>query len=265
MKFVSFTSEKFSAPTLGVWHPNHVQPLDMNLEALAEAVGTQSELRRASTPIPHQEITLQTPTQPSKIICVGLNYKHHALEMNKPIPEEPLIFLKPPTVLIAHTQNIVLPPESSNVHFEGEMALVIGKRARRVSPQQALDCVLGVSCFLDITARDIQRREKRYTRGKGFDTFGPYGPILWTHVDPDNIAIATRVNGQQRQSSSTSDMIFSVAHIVSFISHIMTLEPGDIIPTGTPSGVGPLHPGDRVEVELDGVGVLTSPVVALDT
>lgn len=199
---------------------------------------------------------------PTKIVCVGLNYQHHADEMNKKVPEEPLIFLKPPSALNRHGGGIELPSQSELVHHEGELVVVIGERARKVSVEDAPRYIRGYTCGNDVTARDIQRRESRYTRSKGFDTFAPVGPVLVPAGEfvPAEHHITTRVNGEVRQHSSLDDFIFSIPACISFISHIMTLEPGDLIFTGTPSGVGPLEDGDTVEVEVDGIGTLTNLV-----
>lgn len=207
------------------------------------------------------DVALLVPSEPTKVICVGLNYRHHAEEMNKAIPPEPLLFMKPTTALLPPGGSVELPPSSSLVHHEGELAIVIGKRAKNVPEAEALSHVVGYTCANDVTARDIQRREKRYTRGKGFDTFAPLGPWLVTGVDPDALDIELRVNGEVRQKSTTSDMIFSCAKIVSFVSSIMTLLPGDVILTGTPSGVNQLQHGDAVDVEISGIGTLSHGVV----
>ena len=218
-------------------------------------------LERRGEPLKRADVRLLPPTVPTKIICVGLNYRHHAEEMNKPIPAEPLIFLKAPTALQAPGAPIELPAQSELVHHEGELAVVIGRRARHVSPERAMEHVLGVTCMNDVTARDIQRREGgRYTRAKGFDTFAPCWSSLRVGVDPGALEVTCRVNGAVRQRSVTSDMIFPVPEVIAFISSIMTLMPGDLISTGTPSGVGELTDGDVVEVEVSEVGVLRSPV-----
>ncbi|MEO1271419.1 MAG: fumarylacetoacetate hydrolase family protein, partial [Myxococcota bacterium] len=215
-------------------------------------------------PIPLSDLHLLPPSAPSKIVCVGLNYRHHAEEMNKPIPAEPLIFLKAPSALLSPMEPIILPDASALVHHEGEMAVVIGQRTCRVTEAEAMGCILGVTCMNDVTARDIQRREGgRYSRAKGFDTFAPCGPSLTLGVDPNDLEVSCAVNGHVRQRSSTRDLIFSVETVIAFVSSIMTLMPGDIISTGTPSGVGPLVDGDHVSVEVSGVGVLNNPVKAL--
>lgn len=211
--------------------------------------------------IPLWEADLQPPAEPSKIVCVALNYRAHAEEMGKAIPSEPLLFLKSPASLLAPGGEVILPPDSQQVEHEGELALVMGRTATKVSPEDALRYVLGFTCLNDVTARDIQRREKVYGRAKGYDTFCPVGPWLETEIpDPQNLTITLSVNGELRQKGATSDMIFSVAELVAFISHVMTLYPGDLISTGTPPGVGPLRPGDVVEVKIPEIGTLQHSV-----
>lgn len=210
--------------------------------------------------IPFTEITLLAPCLPSKIVAIGLNYRAHAEEMGKPLPIEPLIFLKPPTAVIGPGDEIVLPQRSQRVDYEGELAIVISKQCRNVSIDDAKSCILGYTCFNDVTARDLQTQDVQYTRAKGFDTFAPLGPWIETEIDADDTTIETRVNGRTVQRSSTSDMIYNVARLVSHVSSVMTLQPGDVIPTGTPSGIGPLVAGDRVEIEIAGIGTLTNTV-----
>jgi 2-keto-4-pentenoate hydratase/2-oxohepta-3-ene-1,7-dioic acid hydratase in catechol pathway len=206
---------------------------------------------------------LLPPCEPTKIVCVGLNYRAHAEEQGKPLPEEPLLFLKAPSALLAPGGDVVLPRQSHQVEYEGELAIVIGRRASHVTPADALAHVLGYTCLDDVSARDIQKREKVYARAKGFDTFCPVGPWLETGIaDPQALTIELRVNGAVRQRGPTSDQIFTIAEVIVFVSEIMTLEPGDLITTGTPPGVGPLAPGDRVEVEIAGIGTLRHGVVA---
>ncbi|HTM19052.1 MAG TPA: fumarylacetoacetate hydrolase family protein [Kofleriaceae bacterium] len=199
--------------------------------------------------------------QPSKIVGVGTNYRAHAAEMGKPVPGEPLIFLKPPSALAGPGDRIVRPSGYQRVDFEGELAVVIGKPAHRVAAADALAHVLGYSCGNDVTVRDLQARDGQWTRAKGFDGFFPLGPRIVSGLDPSDLRISTRVNGAVRQDSRTSDMIFGVAELVAFISRVMTLLPGDLITTGTPQGVGNLDPGDTVEIEIAGIGVLSNPVV----
>ncbi len=211
--------------------------------------------------VPLTGARLLPPCEPTKIVAVGLNYRAHAAEMGKPLPDEPLLFLKSPGALLAPGGDVLLPPDCAQVEHEGELALVIGRTARQVRPEEALQFVLGYTCLDDVTARDIQRREKVYARAKGYDTFCPVGPWLETDIpDPQNLVLTLRVNGVARQHSSTADMIHPVAEIIAFVSRIMTLYPGDLLTTGTPPGVGPLAAGDTVEVEISGIGTLTHQV-----
>jgi 2-keto-4-pentenoate hydratase/2-oxohepta-3-ene-1,7-dioic acid hydratase in catechol pathway len=204
---------------------------------------------------------LMPPAMPTKIVCVGVNYKTHAHEMGHELPAEPLIFLKPPTSMNAPNGEIHLPSGAGRVDYEGELAVVMGRRAHRVSPEDALSFVLGYTCANDVTARDLQKRDGQWTRAKGFDGFCPLGPWVETDVDPSDLLLETYLNGECVQSARTSDMIFDIPTLVSFISHVMTLLPGDIVLTGTPSGIGELHSGDVVEVRIEGIGGLTSRVV----
>lgn len=220
-----------------------------------------AETRRTQQSLPLQGAKLLAPTDASKIVCVGQNYRKHAAEMGKSVPEEPLIFMKPPSALNGLGAPIVMPPASNEVHYEAELALVIGDRLSRVEEAEAKRGIFALSCFNDVTARDIQKREIQHTRAKSYDTFACCGPWMVQGLSPDDLFVRARVNGVTKQDGRTSDMIFSPARLVSFISHVMTLLPGDLISTGTPSGVGPLSAGDIVEVEIEGVGVLSNPVV----
>jgi len=199
---------------------------------------------------------------PSKIIGIGVNYRAHALEMGKGLPEEPLMFLKPRSALIASGDAIARPAGYERVDYEGELGVVIGQRARRVPRESWADVVMGFCCVNDVTVRDLQKKDVQFTRAKGFDTFCPIGPRIVAGLDPSRLRIVTRLNGQVRQDSSTSDLIFDVPALIAFTSAHMTLEPGDVITTGTPSGVGNLTVGDEVEVEIEGIGVLRNRVVA---
>lgn len=199
---------------------------------------------------------------PSKVIGIGQNYRAHAAEMGKGIPEEPLMFLKPLSAIIVDGAPIERPGGYERVDFEGELGVVIGKRARRVTREQALDYVEGYTIVNDVTVRDLQKKDGQWTRAKGFDTFCPIGPRVVPGLDPSKLHLTTRVNGVVKQDSPTSDLIFDVPTLISFVSQHMTLEPGDVISTGTPSGVGNLNPGDVVEVEISGIGVLRNPVIA---
>ena len=220
------------------------------------------KFRQAEKVAPLTEVSLLAPCQPTKILAVGLNYRAHAAEAGHDVPSEPLVFSKPPSSVIGPFEPIVYPILSQQMDYEGELAVVIGQQVRNVPPEKAHDFILGYTCGNDVTARDLQRRDDQWTRAKGFDTFCPLGPHIVTDLDPGNLAIRTRVNGAIRQSSSTADMVFSVAELIATISQVMTLEPGDVILTGTPSGVGPLQPGDVVEVEIEGIGTLRNPVVS---
>ena len=199
---------------------------------------------------------------PSKIIGIGVNYRAHAVEMGKGLPEEPLMFLKPRSAMIGHGAPIERPAGYERVDHEGELGVVIGTRAKGVSRDRALEVVLGLVCVNDVTVRDLQKRDVQWSRAKGFDTFCPIGPRIVAGLDPSSLRISTRVNGELRQDSSTADLIFDVPALIAFVSAHMTLEPGDVISTGTPAGVGNLRPGDTVSVEIEGIGVLTNPVIA---
>ena len=206
---------------------------------------------------------LLAPVAPSKIVCVGRNYAAHAAELGNELPKEPLIFLKPPSAIIGPQEAIVLTKYSNRVEHEGELAIVIGRRCSNLlEADDALSFVMGYTCLNDVTARDLQKSDVQFTRGKGFDTFCPVGPHIETDLDPSSVLVETRVNGSLRQSSSTSLMIYTPAFLVRWISRMMTLNPGDVIATGTPAGVGPLVAGDVVEVSVAGVGVLRNPVRA---
>lgn len=203
------------------------------------------------------------PTSPSKIVCVGRNYREHARELDNPVPEEPLIFLKPPSALIPDGGSIRLPPQSEEVHHEAELACIIGTRATELSEEEAGGAVAAYTCANDVTARDLQRADKTFTRGKGFDSFCPVGPgfVPGDAFEPSDREISCRVDGATRQSATFDDLIFSIPHLISYVSDIMTLLPGDLLLTGTPPGVGPIEPGVEVEVEVEGIGTLRNPVV----
>jgi 2-keto-4-pentenoate hydratase/2-oxohepta-3-ene-1,7-dioic acid hydratase in catechol pathway len=200
------------------------------------------------------------PAEASKVVAIGQNYRRHAAELGKPVPAEPLLFLKPSTALNAHLRPIVLPEASGEVHYEAELALVIGRTLTRVDERGARDGIFGVTCFNDVTARDLQRREVQHTRAKGYDTFACCGPSLVRGLAYDDLRVSSRLNGEPRQDGRSSDMVFGPATLVAFISHVMTLLPGDLVSTGTPAGVGALSDGDVIEVEIEGVGVLRNPV-----
>lgn len=212
---------------------------------------------------PLDRVKLLAPLLPNKIWCVGRNYIGHVRELNHDLPSEPIIFLKPLTTLVGMGDVVRIPEWAGRVDYEGELAVVIGSRCRRVSEAEALSCVAGYTCFNDVTARDLQNKDGQWTRAKSFDTFGPLGPsILMTKEMPKGAGIVTRLNGNVVQQDVFSNMIFSVARIISHISYFATLEPGDVIATGTPEGVGRVCPEDRVEVEIDGIGTLDNPFIA---
>jgi 2-keto-4-pentenoate hydratase/2-oxohepta-3-ene-1,7-dioic acid hydratase in catechol pathway len=207
-------------------------------------------------------VRLSAPVRPSKIVCVGLNYRGHAAEVKKALPAEPLLFIKPSTSVLDPGAPIKLPPGVGRVDYEAELAVVIGRRAHRVSAARAWDYVLGLTCLNDVTARDLQNKESQYTRCKGFDTFAPLGPCIATGLNGEPRMVEGWLNGERRQGSSTADLIFPIEHLVEFITFVMTLEPGDVISTGTPSGIGPMKAGDVVTVSVEGVGELANPVEA---
>jgi len=209
------------------------------------------------------ELALLAPATPTKIVCIGRNYPAHAAEHKAEVPTEPLIFFKPPSSVVGPDVPIVLTPQSQQVEHESELAVVIGRRCRDVAPEKAWEYVLGVTCGNDVTARDLQRQDQLWTRAKGFDTFCPLGPWLVTGVSEEetaNLEVACRVNGEVRQRGNTGEMVFSPAQLIAYITAIMTLEPGDVIMTGTPAGVSPIVAGDIVEVEVKGIGILRNPV-----
>jgi 2-keto-4-pentenoate hydratase/2-oxohepta-3-ene-1,7-dioic acid hydratase in catechol pathway len=212
--------------------------------------------------LPISEVRLLAPVLPSKVLAIGRNYAEHARELGNEVPPEPVLFLKPSTSVIGPGDLIVRPQEVGRVDFEGELAVVVGKLVRRLEPADAIQAVLGFTCANDVTARDLQNTDGQWTRAKGFDTFCPLGPWIETDLDSSDLAISTLVNGQVRQQARTSQLERGVADLLAFVSRVMTLLPGDILLTGTPAGVGPLEAGDRVEVEVEGIGVLANEVVA---
>ena len=214
------------------------------------------------TVVAWDQARLLAPVIPTKVVCVGRNYADHAAEMGSEVPERPILFLKPPTSVVGPLQGVRYPPDSERVDHEAELAVVIGKVTRNVDIEDVGPHILGYTAANDVTARDLQRLDGQWTRGKGFDTFCPLGPAIDTDLDPqESLSIICRVNGEIRQSGTTSDMVFGVGELVSYISRVMTLLPGDVVLTGTPEGVGPVEPGDRMEVEIEGIGTLINPVV----
>ena len=207
------------------------------------------------------EVKLLSPCIPSKIVALGLNYRSHAEEVNVSLPNAPLIFLKPSTAVIGPEDNIVYPASSARVDYEGELAVVIKKPVWRVSVEDALDYVLGYTCFNDVTARDLQYQDKQWTRAKGFNTFAAVGPWIETELDPGNVVLETYLNGKLKQRANTNDLIYSVPELINFISNVMTLLPGDIIAAGTPSGIGSMYPDDTVDIKIEPIGTLRNYVV----
>jgi 2-keto-4-pentenoate hydratase/2-oxohepta-3-ene-1,7-dioic acid hydratase in catechol pathway len=214
--------------------------------------------KEALTPL--AEVKLLPPSQPTKIICVGRNYVEHAKELGNETPKIPLLFMKPPSAIIGNGDSIVLPPQSHQVEHEAELVVVIGKRGKNITAEQANEYIFGYTVGCDVTARDLQKTDNQWTRAKGFDTFCPFGPWVDTEFDPSDAVVTCRVNGQMRQMASTRDMIFNVGVLIAYVSSIMTLEPGDLLFTGTPAGVDRLEAGDVVDVEIEGLGKLSNPV-----
>lgn len=223
--------------------------------------GPFGKIELASGRIPCARIKFLPPAAPSKIVLVGLNYRDHAQELKMKVPRQPLIFIKPNTALIGHRQEIVYPRGVRRLDYEAELAVVIGAKGRFIPEQKARKYILGYTCLNDVTARDLQRRDSQWTRAKSFDTFCPLGPHLETKLNPQDLKIRLYLNGRLKQSSSTANFIFSIEYLVSFISRIMTLLPGDIVSTGTPAGVGSMKKKDTVEVEIEGIGRLTNCVI----
>lgn len=199
-------------------------------------------------------------SRPGKIVCIGRNYRDHAKELGNEVPTEPLFFLKPSSSVIGEGDAIMLPPQSQQVEFEGEIGVLIGRALTRASESEAETAIAGILAVNDVTARDLQRKDSQWTRAKGFDTFCPIGPVSEGVPYLDNLSVITRVNGEEKQRASSSEMVFSIIHLLSYVSHVMTLEPGDIVATGTPAGVGLLKAGDVVEVEIPGVSKVSNPV-----
>ncbi|MEB2334544.1 MAG: fumarylacetoacetate hydrolase family protein [Anaerolineaceae bacterium] len=218
--------------------------------------------RRQEALTPLSDVRLIGPCEPGKIVCVGRNYVEHAKELGNETPKVPLLFLKPPSSVISNGETILLPPQSSQVEHEAELVAVVGKRGRHIAADDAKKHILGYTIGNDVTARDLQKSDTQWTRAKGFDTFCPFGPWIDTDFDPSDSVITCRVNGQMRQMASTRDMIFNVGTLIAYISSVMTLEPGDLIFTGTPAGVNELKNGDVVEIEIEGLGSIKNPVRA---
>jgi 2-keto-4-pentenoate hydratase/2-oxohepta-3-ene-1,7-dioic acid hydratase in catechol pathway len=256
MKLCRFISADSPTPRYGLVDGDTVLPLDER-----NVFARQYVLREAADALPLDEVRLVAPVAPTKIVCVGRNYREQAAELGNDLPAEPLLFLKAPSSIIAHEEAITLTPFSARVEHEGELAVVIGRRARRINDDEdPLSYVLGYTCLNDVTARDLQRKDVQFTRAKSFDTFCPVGPYVVTDIDPLDLRVETRVNGEVRQRGRTSEMAFSVPFLIRYISRMMTLEAGDVISTGTPAGVAQLLDGDTVEVEVEQIGTLRNPV-----
>jgi 2-keto-4-pentenoate hydratase/2-oxohepta-3-ene-1,7-dioic acid hydratase in catechol pathway len=252
MRLVRFASTS-NRPAYGLLHDNLVYSLD----------GDPFAAIRPGHPVgPPDAVTLLAPCRPTKIIAIGRNYHEHAAEHGAQVPPEPLIFLKPPSSVVGPTAPIILPSQSKSVDHEAELVAVIGRQGRRIDRESAHEYILGFTCGNDVTARDLQSVDGQWARSKGFDTFCPLGPWIETELDPASLDVVARVNGEMRQHGNTRDMVYDLPMLISYVSGVMTLEPGDVILTGTPAGVGPLLPGDVVEVEVEGIGILRNPVVA---
>jgi 2-keto-4-pentenoate hydratase/2-oxohepta-3-ene-1,7-dioic acid hydratase in catechol pathway len=249
MRLARFLSQ--GKPVCGIVNGDEIAELEEDLFAPFKMLKARHSFDQAK---------LLPPCKPSKIVAVGLNYQDHAREMGLPIPDEPIIFLKPPTAVIGPGEAIIYPTMSSRVDYEAELGVVIKDRVRSISPKEAPDHILGYTCANDVTARDLQKKDGQWTRAKSFDTFCPIGPWIETDLEPNDLLIQSYLNGERRQSSRTSQFIFKVNELVSFISGIMTLEPGDLIITGTPAGIGPMKPGDEIEVRIEGIGSLRNIV-----
>jgi 2-keto-4-pentenoate hydratase/2-oxohepta-3-ene-1,7-dioic acid hydratase in catechol pathway len=252
-----------TGPEYGLVQDNLVYKLQDNLFAVSF---DPSAVTRCQVVGVLDEVSLLPPCTPTKIVAVGRNYVAHAAELGNQTPDEPLLFFKPPSAVIGPGMPIILPPQSERVDHEAELCLVIGRRCRNVSPDDVWRYVLGITCGNDVTARDIQRRDKQWTRAKGFDTSAPLGPWIVAGLPlatVSDLSITCQVNGVQRQAARTKNMVFSPPVLVSYITQMITLEPGDVVMTGTPAGVGPLQAGDWVEVTIDEIGTLANPVVAM--
>ena len=255
MVICRFTTPKTPTPRFGLVEGDLVWPLadDQTIESFPNP--------RTEKAIPISDVQFVAPVAPSKIVCVGRNYREHAAELGNKMPDEPLLFLKAPSAVIANGDCIERPPQSQQVEHEGELGVVIGKRARKLAEDEdPLSYVLGYTCVNDVTARDLQRKDVQFTRAKSFDTFCPVGPFIVDGLDPMNLVVTTRVSGTVKQNGRTADMAFSVPFLIRYIADIMTLYPGDLIATGTPAGVSPMKDGDVVEVEVEGIGVLRNRV-----
>ena len=269
MRYCKFLSEQ-NVPRYAT-----VEDRDGVLWATALMTPPQEDLAALASPAatgfiaaPLSELKLLAPVTPSKILCVGRNYRDHATELGNDIPKEPLLFLKPPSSLLAPGGSILMPALSNRIDYEGELAIVIGTRCRNIGPDEDVRrYIRGYTIVNDVTARDIQKSDGQWTRGKGFDTFCPAGPIVSDEIDPvgSSVAVTTLLNGEQKQHGDSSQFIFDIPFLLRYITAFTTLEPGDLIPTGTPAGVGPLHPGDSIQIEVEGLGTLSNAVASEET
>jgi len=253
MKLVRFMAPGNPTPACGIVINDEVVELEGD-------IFSDPARRRGRYPL--SGVTLLAPCSPTKVVAIGLNYRDHARELGFPIPDEPIIFLKPPTTIVGPGAAIVYPRSSSQVDYEAELGVVIRDRIRSIKPGEAYGHILGYTCANDVTARDLQKKDGQWTRAKSFDTFCPMGPWIETDLDPGDLLVESYLNGERKQSSRTSQLIFKIDQLVSFISGIMTLYPGDLIITGTPAGIGPMQPGDEVEVRIEGIGSLKNIVSA---
>jgi len=255
MKLCRISHSNFTSPRFAFLEDSKIYPLEENYDFDHLDLPTEVPV------LNREEVTLLAPVTPSKVVCVGRNYLEHAAELGNKMPDEPLLFLKPPSSIVGNGDSVELPVQSQQVEHEGELGVVIGRTARKLSEaDDPLQYVFGYTCVNDVTARDLQRKDVQFTRGKSFDTFCPVGPWIVTDLDPTNASVVTRVNGEVKQNGNTADMAFPVAFLIRYISAIMTLYPGDLIATGTPAGVSKMKHGDTVEVEVSGLGILRNSI-----
>lgn len=250
MKYIRFEVE--NEVLYGIVDGESITKLDRNF--------IDGEIKKSDEVYKLSEVKILPPVEPKQIVVIGLNYEKHALEQNKTIPEEPMMFMVSPSALIGENETITLPTLDHRIDYEAELAIVMGKEASQVSERNALDYVFGYTCCNDVSDRDLQKKDGQFTRAKSFRTFKPLGPYIETELDPNNVNIKLTLNDEVRQDSNTNDLIHSIERVISTITEVMTLNPGDVILTGTPSGVGPLKPGDKVEIEIEGVGKLANDV-----
>lgn len=252
MKIIQFTSD--GKQKTGLLEDGTI--IELNCSIIKAINSSQIEKFKKDSIYKIENVKINEPILPSKIICVGLNYKDHAAELKMELPDEPIIFIKPPTSVIGHLDNVIYPSSSKQLDYEAEIGIIISKETHKVRAEDAPEFIGGYTIFNDVTARDLQQKDGQWTRAKSFNTFAPMGPCIETELDPMNQKISLKLNGEIKQNSNTKNMIFDVYELVEFISNIMTLKPGDVIATGTPPGVGSMNIGDTVEVEIEGIGML---------